>query len=158
MLSESLTIKGHISAKLYESDGTLVQKIEQPNLVTKAGKNYFARRILDNNIPRIRQIAIGRGTTPASLEDTSLVDQTAIVNFTNTSVEQNNTIYLFTGFPEGTGLGDIWEVGLFTEPSSGSSLFDPEDLNLLLCRSVFNAPFNKTSTQYLNVIWRLQIA
>lgn len=145
MISESIGVFGHVTADLYEGSD-IVTRIEQPNLIVDTGKNVLASRIALSGRPLIEKIAIGSSSlTPLSTQ-TELDSETARRNSQFTLVEENNIVIFITTFPEGIGTGDVREVGLFD--ANGT----------MVSRTVFQSPFNKSTTQFLNITWRLQVA
>jgi len=145
MIGDRIKINGHVTAELYEKKD-LIQRVEQPNLVVDTGKSYLANRILNDGFPLIDKIGIGSGTSVALDSNTVLEDQTGITTILFKGIEDTNVLTFTATFPEGVGSGDIREVGLFAAD------------NTLICRTLFNTPFNKQPSQFLNITWKLQVA
>lgn len=150
MLTERIPVKGALDLILYENENQsrIIQKVSQDNLVLTAGKNFFARKIGDDvgTTTAISYIRFGSGDTPPTASDTALEFQLVSTPIQFRSFE-NNTIFLFSSFGQGEGVGTFREAGLF----------DNSDPNQMLCRIVMTLPFTKESDQFLSITWRLQI-
>lgn len=145
MITDKVGISGYVEAQLYEQE-QLIHQVNQKNLVVDTGKEFLTTRILKNDQPLIDKIGIGSGSAVPLDSDTELGSQTARTNILFKEFEGNNVAVFIATFPEGVGSGDIREVGLF------------DSQNTLICRTIFNTPFNKQPSQFLNVTWKLQIA
>lgn len=153
---ENVKIQGNVDLKLFTKDGELKDQRYVRNLVTSAGKDFLARKIIHgafnegtgtvNETEDVSSIAIGSGTTAAALADTALETELADADIRFSSTE-NNIASFITTFEENVGTGTVSEVGLLSDAS-------PE---LLICRTVLDTPFVKSSTDYLVVNWKLQI-
>lgn len=153
---ENINIKGNVDLQLFSQDGTLKDHRYVRNLVTTAGKEFLARKIIHgafnegtgtvNETEDVSSIAIGSGGTAAALTDTALETELADVDIRFSSTE-NNVASFITTFEENVGTGTVSEVGLLSDAS-------PE---LLICRTVLDTPFSKSATDYLVVNWKLQI-
>lgn len=149
MQTENISIKGVVSVCLYDG-ASHVTKHEETfnNLVTTAGKNFIIRKIIDDT-ERVKSIGIGSGNTSATVDDIQLEAELANVDLAFEFIDTQNTniIHFVTTFEENIGTGTVREVGLFSDS-------DPQKL---LCRTVVTTPFEKASTDYLVVTWKIQI-
>lgn len=147
-MSDSLKITGTVTLQLFDKDGNLKQKGVVNNLVTTAGKNLLARKIISDP-ESISSIGIGEGVTTPTITDTELTDQLANVGLLNQIVDTINTneIVFVTTFEENVGTGTINEVGLFSDSSPQT----------LVCHALVSPAFVKESTDYVNVSWKLTL-
>ena len=145
MLSDTVKVKGFVTAQLFEND-KLIHTIGQHNLVVDTGKNLLARRVGYAGEPIINQVSIGSGTSTPLASDTKMGSETATNGVLFTEIEENNIIVFIATFSEGVGTGIIREVGLFAENDT------------MVSRSLFSKAFNKGPSQFLNVSWKLQLA
>jgi hypothetical protein len=145
MISTQVDIRGDVEIRLYSNDGSLVHKEDVRNLVTDAGKNLLTRKLIGDS-ESIQSIAIGEGSTTATGSDTSLETEVANVDVRFQSTENNIASFIAT-FEENvpTTNKTIREVGLIS------------DNDLLICRTVLDTPFVKSTTDYLVINWKLQI-
>ena len=150
MSSESIGIKGFVTVDMYEND-QLIQHVEVRNLLVRGGKDLFANMIFgtftgedEEDVPFIRDISIGSGTTAPVVANTDMESQLARLPFVQKDIDQNLLTY-FTTFSEGVGTGSVNEVGLFTNEG------------VLVCRTILSNTFEKTANRFINISWRLQI-
>lgn len=147
MFSSTLQVAGYPSLFLYDQSGNLKQELHDTNLVVDSGKEFMVRKLSDEfntGTPVLNTIAIGSGTTLETASDTSLENQIATTTINLTTINGNEVEYI-GGFIQGIGTGNITEVGLLA--SDGT----------LICRTVVSTPFNKSSTDFLNINWKIQI-
>lgn len=149
MFKENLSVKGSVNISLHDGLTHEVKHSEQVNnLVTSIGKNFIARKILtDSEV--VSSISIGSGNTQATVNDTQIETPlaSADIRFSFVDNAETNVVHFVSTFEENVGTGTVREVGLFSNAPSQN----------LLCRTVVTTPFNKTSTDYLVVSWKLQI-
>lgn len=149
MQKENISIKGIVELSLYDSSTNELKYNEVVNnLVTTNGKNFIAKKIIDeDDSVTVKSIKIGDDSTAANVSDTDVVSELAEadIRFSFVDNTNTNTVNFTTTFEEGVGTGTIREIGLFDSQS------------VLLCRTVTSSPFTKTSTDYLVVTWKLQI-
>jgi len=94
--------------------------LEKKNLIVQVGKNFLANAVINASSPFVA-IAIGTGTTPADISDTTLETEIARTAFTTSSVAAN-VVSLSNTYPAGTGTGTITEAGIFTNATSGGTM------------------------------------
>lgn len=154
MMKSGIDVKGFVTVEMYERN-KLIQRKEIRNLVTDLGKEFFAAKIFETpfdsdgfvdveELPFIRDIAIGSGTAPPFTTNTELSNQLEILPIIQEGLIGNEITY-FTEFIEEVGTGQINEVGLFLNDG------------IMICRTLLQEPFNKTPERFINVSWRLQI-
>jgi len=120
--------------------------LEKKNLVVQVGKNFLASAVISNSTSPFNAMAIGTGTTAASLSDTTLQTESARAAFTSSSVS-TNVVSLSNTYAAGTGTGAITEAGLFNNSTSGGTM---------LSRVVFSA-INKGSADTLTINWTITV-
>lgn len=147
--NEFLPVKGTPTLVLTDENGTIKHVLDLTNLVTSAGKTYFAQRVLNLTPATISQIAIGTGTSPTTPATTSMSNEVGTrINVQSQTVggAGNNEITVTGSFGQNNPVSNtnISEVGLFS--SSGA----------LLARATFT-PFTKLTTDFLTCIWKIRI-
>ena len=128
-IQENLKPTGMVTVSHFNSEGTLINKFDVPNLVVTSGKQYIASRIKDTTYSAMTYMAIGTSSTAASSTDATLVSENGRVSLSATTVSTNTVTYTAT-FPAGTGTSTspgIQEAGILNASSGGT----------LLCRTVF---------------------
>lgn len=147
-MSDSLKIIGTVTLQLFDKDGNLKQEGVVNNLVTTAGKNLLARKVISDS-EAISSIGIGSGTTTPTVADTALTTQLANVELLYQIVDivDTNAVVFLTTFEENVGTGTINEVGLFSDSS-------PQKL---VCHALVSPAFEKEVTDYVNVSWKLTL-
>lgn len=147
-MKDTITIHGRPTIELYDASGRLLQSLTQDNLIVNTGKNYFLRKAFDQftgSEPDLETIALGSGTTPPTVSDTSLESQNGTTSVSLYTFQSDNEITLSAGFIQGVGTGTINELGILA--SDGT----------LISRIVVSQSFNKSATDFLNVNWSIQI-
>lgn len=146
-MKDILKITGRPTITLYDSNGNVKQHLEEDNLIVDAGKNFIVQKAFDQisePAPSINTIAAGDGTTAASASDTSLENQIGETVISSYSVA-NNQITAFATLSENVATGTINELGILTSDDT------------LISRIVVSTPFEKTSTDFINISWSIQI-
>jgi hypothetical protein len=149
-IAENMKATGLVKVVKKNALGQVTQEFEVPNLVVTAGKNYIASKIVatTNSPASMTHMAIGTGTTAASLTDTQLVTQTGRVTLSGSSVA-NNTITYTATFPAGTGDGAITEAGIFNGATSPAAT--------MLCRTTFPV-VNKGAGDTIAITWVITVS
>jgi hypothetical protein len=71
--TDTAALRGHFHLDIRRADGTLVESIDEENLIVNGAKDQLARLVGGNGTNRhITQIGFGTGTTAASPNNTSL--------------------------------------------------------------------------------------
>lgn len=146
-MKDVVTIRGVPTIELYDEDGNLKQSLTDNNLIVQSGKNYFARKIINEtggDTSDITVFSAGNGTSPASVSDSTLESQTGVTNISDYFVN-GNEITFFGGFIQGAATGTVSELGVLTDNST------------LISRIVLSDPFEKAESDFLNVNWKIQI-
>lgn len=132
--NETLRIKGHVKAELFDLDGNIVQTQEVDNLVVTVAKNGFAG-ILNGETSFtgiINYGAIGTGTNSPAAADTTLQTEIARATVEDNSRAGSVTTITFY-FDPTTGNGAIKEFGAFidgTASADSGTLFDRVNLDV----------------------------
>jgi len=146
-MKDTIQITGRPTITLYDRYGNVKQHLEEDNLIVDAGKNFIIKKAFDrfdDPVPEIDTIAAGDGTTAAAASDTSLENQlgeTAISSYSVTG----NQITLFATLSENVATGTISELGVLSNDDT------------LISRIVVTTPFEKTSTDFLNISWSIEV-
>ena len=123
MIKDSIKLTGRLSIKKYDQTGKEVFKTEVPNLVVTSGKEFIAKRIVNNTLDPMGYMAIGDDPSTGSLAQTSLQNELGRVIIDSASPDGVNTTFVAT-FPAGTGTGDLREAGIFNTSSASVKVFD----------------------------------
>lgn len=118
-MNDGLTMKGEVEFILTKPDGTQVR--EKQNLIVNTGKNFAASALINTSSSPFTHMAIGTGTTPAALTDTTLGAQLVRQAFTSSNVTAN-VVTMSTTYAAGAGTGSITEAGIFNASSGGTML------------------------------------
>lgn len=121
--------------------------LEKKNLVVTAGKSFLASAVISSSTSPFVGMAIGTGSTPAAITDTTLGTETARAAFTTSSVAAN-VVSLSNTYGAGTGTGAVTEAGIFNNSTSGGTL---------LSRVVFSA-VNKGALDTLAINWTITVS
>ena len=132
----NLAMKGRLTIAINDD---VVQEID--NLVVTTGKGYVASRMKDATTGVMSHMAIGTGSTAATVGDTALGGEAGRVALTSTAVSGADITYVAT-FPAGTGTAAITEAAVLNASSSGT----------MLCRTVF-AVVSKQSNDSMTITW-----
>jgi hypothetical protein len=125
--------------------GRVIARIAQRNLIVTAGKDLIRDLVSGLAVDPLSHFAIGIGSTPPALADTTLEDEvyrdaiTAIVRTPGLAVVR---YYLTSGSANGN---TIAEAGLFTDPAAGT----------LYARAILSTPIVKTSAIAVTFAWSL---
>lgn len=111
--------------RLYGADGKLKACLEGHNLLTTNGKealvSYFSSAAVSTITNTFKYIAIGTGTTSATVSDTGLGTET--LRSTGTVSYVSGAIYQVTAtFATNSGVGTFTEFGLFNTSNAGTLL------------------------------------
>lgn len=147
-MKETLKVKGIVEFRITDAEGNLVKEWTENNLITNAGRTFFAKKILDDfsvSGSVIDFIALGSVDTAAVATNTFLnaEEERVLINFK--SVE-NGTATFVTSV-SGSEQYEVREAGLFTN----------DDPAVLLAHLILDTPFTKVSNEFLTIIWKVQI-
>jgi hypothetical protein len=143
---EDIKASGALRVVITAPDGSVKEEHEFTNLVVTTGKNFVASRIVGTASAVMSHMAIGSGSTAASVGQTALVTELGRVALAGSSASANVVTYTAT-FPAGTGTGAVVEAGIFNASSAGT----------MLCRTVF-AVVNKGADDAMSVTWTVTIS
>lgn len=145
MLTESITVKGHLSVVLFDGQKNIKDTREVKNLVVASGKNYIANRMTSNANVIMSHMAIGSGNATPTTSDTTLGAEFERIALDSTTLT-GNTITYVTTYSAGVGTGSITEAAIFNDPSAGT----------MLCRTRFDV-VNKANTDIVVITWNVTV-
>lgn len=146
MITENLKATGTLTIKHLDGSGKLINSYDLKNLVVTTGKNYFTSRAVGVAKPVMSHMALGSGTTAASLPDTSLQTQISTRVTLGSTVLSNNIITYETTFGPGICTGAITEAGIFNAATLGD----------MLCRTTFSV-VNKAAPDTIIITWNVTL-
>lgn len=147
-MKETLKVKGIVDFKITDANGNLIKEWTEHNLITNAGRTFFAKKILDDFSVSglvVDFIALGSSDTPAQPTNTFLNAEEERVLISFKSVE--NGIATFVSSVSGPEQYEVREAGLFNN----------DDPNTLLAHLILDNPFTKVSNEFLTIVWKVQI-
>lgn len=141
---DTVKITGALSIRLYRADGSLKDSRDIDNLVVTTGKQFIAGRM--TGTPNVMShIAIGSGTTAATIGDTALQTELGRAALTSGTTALAVSTYVAT-LGAGVGTGAVTEAGIFNAASAGT----------MLCRTVF-AVVNKDASDTMSITWLITV-
>jgi len=146
-MKDSIQITGRPTITLYDQYGNVKQHLEEYNLIVDAGKNFIIKKAFDrfdDPAPEIDTIAAGDGNTAAAASDTSLENQLGETAISSYSVTDNQ-VSLFATLSENVATGTISELAVLSSD------------DILISRIVVSTPFEKTTTDFLNISWSIEV-
>jgi len=149
MKEETIDLKGIVTFKIFDRNGHLTRTIEENNLVTSAGKNFFVNKIIDDPSiagSAVESIAVGSGSTVPNESNISLENETGRIQISSIS-SSGNVGEFVTTLSAGVATGSIQEAGLYTS----------DDTPVLISRIVLQSAFVKGSNESITVSWRFKI-
>lgn len=149
-LNLQLKLKGDLSIKKYNKDNKLVQKLDVPNLIVTAGKQYIASKIVgytgsSSNVMSHMGIGTSNATPEAGNTTLAAAISGARVELAPTTVSGTIVTYSAT-FGPGVGTGSVVEAGIFNALSAGT----------MLCRTVFPV-VNKDGLETIVITWNISV-
>ena len=142
MLKNNMFLTGKVQVFL---NGKLTQTVD--NLVVNSGKEWNAVRMSGVTDGVMTHMAIGTGTTPAAVGDTTLqteLDRNALTVSGGTP-SGNTTVYQCT-WAAGDGTDTITEAGIFNAASGGT----------MLARALITS-VTKTVEDILSITWTITV-
>jgi hypothetical protein len=150
MLTEEIKALGTVSFELTDEFGN-VKDSGSTNLIVNTGLSYITGRILNNIITPVGYMALGTGTTAASLLDTGLeiplglrAALTAASQVTTNVL--NDSVQYTCAFAAGVATGGITEAALYNAETEGT----------MIARTVFPI-INKGPLDVLAIVWKITI-
>lgn len=154
--NNSLRLFGRLQI-LQKVDGTDVLVLDESNLIVDAGKLAVLDILMGDSTAHINQMAIGNGNNPPSspnADDTSLISQIDIKDFSSTTKDSVNKIVEFRA--------------VFRSGDYSPGAFSPEEINeaalvfddgTLFARKTFSSrDFLIVNNIYLTFIWSVGVA
>lgn len=151
MFVDNINAKGSLTLTLTDADGNVKSEQNVKNLVVGVGLSHLAQRAINNAVTVMSHMALGSGTVPAALGNTTLgteAGRTALQSSTNVTTNvSNDSVQFIASFGAGVATGAITEAGIFNAASAGD----------MLCRTVFNV-VNKDANDTLTVTWKVVLS
>jgi len=142
---DKLKVSGNVKLEHYNKNGDLIETKEFKNLIVTTGKDFIAERMKDGITNVMSHMAVGTGTSAASLSDTTLETELDRNALDSTTVTNNDITYVAT-YPAGDATGALTEAGIFNASSSG----------VMLCRTVFPV-VNKGAGDSVTITWTITV-
>lgn len=151
MFIDNINAKGSLTLTLTDADGNVKSEQNVKNLVVSVGLSHLAQRAINNAVAVMSHMALGSGTVPAALGNTTLgteAGRTALQSSSNVTTNvSNDSVQFIASFGAGVATGAITEAGIFNAASAGD----------MLCRTVFNV-VNKDANDTLTVTWKVVLS
>ena len=144
MISEGIKATGVVS--FYDVSGKL---LDSTNTVLTLGKEWIAQRCTGQESSLVTHMAVGTGTSAATLQDAALGAEIARAALAQAGAVNpfNKTVIRYEAFfVEGVGVGPLTEAGLFTAAVGG----------VCVARTVFPVK-NKRADDIFAVVWEITI-
>jgi hypothetical protein len=138
---ETISLVGEVEILLNN-----VVVVQKKNLIVQVGKNFLANAVISNSTSPFTAIAIGTGTTAATVNDIALQAEIARGAYSSSSVAAN-VVTLTKQFGPGVGTGNISEAGIFNNNTSGGTM---------LSHIVFST-ISKLSVDTLTLTWTITV-
>jgi len=145
MINDDIKPTGTLDVVLKKADGTVKEKYQFKNIVVTTGKEFIARRMIDDNEPFMSEMAIGDSNANLEVGNTTLGNELARVTLDSSTVTSNVVTYI-AEFDAGVGTGGIVEAGIFNGESD----------DVMLCRTTFPI-INKEADDILAINWNVTI-
>jgi len=145
MINDNIKPTGTLDVVLKKVDGTVKEKHQFKNIVVTTGKEFIARRMIDDAEPLMSEMAIGDSNANLDVSNTALESQLAEVTLDSSNVT-NNVVTYVAEFDAGVGTGAIVEAGIFNGESD----------DIMLCRTTFPV-INKEADDILTINWNVTI-
>jgi hypothetical protein len=145
MVNDNIKPTGTLDVVLKKADGTVKEKHRFKNIVVTTGKEFIARRMIDDAEPFMSEMAIGDSNANLEVGNTTLGNELARVTLDSSTVTSNVVTYI-AEFDAGVGTGGIVEAGIFNGESD----------DIMLCRTTFPI-INKEADDILSINWNVTI-
>lgn len=145
MINDSIQPTGELSVVLKKSDGSVKEEHKFKNLVVTGGKDFIARRMIDDSEPFMTHMAVGNSNTNLEVGNTALENEIGRTANDSSTVADNIVTYT-AEFAAGNGTGAIVETGIFNNQTP----------DIMLCRTTFPV-VNKETNDILTINWAVTI-
>lgn len=145
MFKSGIKLTGKVNIKVINDDKTIDKEVNIENLVVTAGKNYVAKRIVDDLTDPMSHMAVGSSQTIQTLTDTALLQEVDRETFYSVTVTGQSIEYVAT-FAPGSVVRSLAEAGILNAASGGD----------LLCRTTF-PPITQSTSQTIAISWVLSV-
>lgn len=140
-MNEIISLVGEVEILLNN-----VVVVQKKNLIVQVGKNFLANAVLNNSTSPFVAIAVGTGTTAATINDTTLQTEIYRSAYTSSNITAN-VITLTQMLNAGVATGSLSEAGIFNNAVSGGTM---------LSHIVFNT-ISKLSVDTLTLTWTITV-
>lgn len=140
-MNETISLVGEVEILLNN-----VVVVQKKNLIVQVGKNFLANAVLNNSTSPFVAIAVGTGTTAATINDTTLQTEIYRSAYTSSNITAN-VITLTQMLNAGVATGSLSEAGIFNNAVSGGTM---------LSHIVFNT-ISKLSVDTLTLTWTITV-
>jgi len=148
VVRESLRLTGRARFTLFDRDGGVKDVREFLNLITDDGFDAICAVISNPSQPgNFDYIAVGTGTTGASVTDSALESEHARELGTYAHTGSTKVFTVTNTFSAGTGTGDVTESGILNAAGAG----------VLLNRQTFTA-ISKGANDSLEIEWEFTLS
>jgi len=145
MVNDNIKPTGTLDVVLKKADGTVKEKHQFKNIVVLTGKEFIARRMIDDSEPFMSEMAVGDSNANLEVGNVSLENELASVALDGSTVNSNIVTFV-AEFDAGVATGAIVEAGIFNGESD----------NIMLCRTTFPV-INKEADDILTINWNVTI-
>lgn len=140
-MNEAISLVGEVEILLNN-----VVVVKKKNLIVQVGKNFLANAVISNSTSPFVAIAVGTGTTAATVNDTALQSELYRGAYSSSSVAAN-VVTLTKVLSAGVATGAISEAGIFNNAISGGTM---------LSHIVFST-ISKLSVDTLTLTWTITV-
>jgi len=140
-MNETISLVGEVEILLNN-----VVVVQKKNLIVQVGKNFLANAVISNSTSPFTAIAVGTGTTAATVNDTALQAEIYRGAYSSSSVAAN-VVTLTNVLGAGVATGAISEAGIFNNATSGGTM---------LSHIVFST-ISKLSVDTLTLTWTITV-
>ena len=145
-MNENITLVGTVHIDLIDETGKIKDSRDLKNLVVTGGKTWIASRMVGVTDSIASHIAIGTGTTPPIVANTTLEAEIARLALSTAVTSSVNVVSHSINVPAGTGTGALTEAGIFNASTGGT----------MISRLTFDV-VNKLAADTLAISWNLTI-
>lgn len=118
-MEKVVQLRANVFIELRGPGGELKERHEYRNLICTAGKQQILAASSAKYLNQFAYLAIGSGSTPAVIGDTTLQTELARSSVITPTNPDANTLQFVAAFGAGVGTGTIAEYGLLSASSGG---------------------------------------
>lgn len=147
-MQDSIQLIGSVHAVIRDAVTKKIKHEEfKNNMVVTVGKQWFAKRLAEESANEMDHIAIGSGSTAASLSDTQLAGTELARVEVDSRVRSGAAVTFIATFGAGVGTGTVQEAGIF-DGAAGTAM---------LARYVFGGPSTKGASDEIEITWTITV-